>query len=1010
MGLVLALAAGVFGNVPQAGAKADTVIFTYSPGKGIKPTVQTVRDEIESGRRIATGAAELREVLFPDGTSVTVAPNSEVSIDAFDYQGGSDDRLTMRMDKGLIRIAGGALNEKTPIVVKTASGDVHLEAASAVIAVSGANCTRASLLVGREVDMVVGGQTQDVRRPGYEVVSACQQGTASETVRQEQGEAARDAFELGTAQLAGLTQPAEDELGRSGLSGITAAGASTLALATEDKPTGYYSYSGFQEIGPVAGGDGTGGFGSGLTAGAPLLAQGQPSESNGAHRSILQYTGNVYSATFVEPTRRTDAPTTNRFFNSVDAFSTATETGAPKAIVDTYPGPADARLQYVFWTEPGPAPRYPGIELLSVSNQGLCTSCVPYRLTPNVLSSGGSFDTKAPFMIQGVDHWPGDGNVASTFSPPANNSRFIPGLLDGSIYNNPTHWEILQAGFTPGLRPDSRGSLHDIVSRRADNFILFEITPAKWVNGIAEEDPTSTARFIFATGNVDGGRLLPGMDGNPGAPNPNFTNTFAVDRFFISAGLENFSQKDQGATVASGIRAFLRTPTALGLPLTDSGLYVINTGSNTPPAQTAFLHTDFGMQGTGEAQQSTISVTIGDVQYVPKQCLVCGIQHSYDAIAQGNTIASSHGNAASGQPGTVAISSPLMSTSFGGGNPQINRPGYAGYFVLENYTPAVNNVDNAPSMPGGTEHALGGANTSDVNYAILRLATGTGQASVGSRSNATLTGWAGGIAEKENGLGNPLTLIPVGTGIDPSNFAITTDTANNRLHVNLQLSGHPAMTLGASTGQSAFIDDSRFAAANGSVAMVNANLLRDSSGSLPASLNMPNGQPIPNYSYLQWGFFFGDTGGTAGTDLEHLHLGVWVAGREADPGQLPNSGSATYSGFAMGQVTVGKSVSIAVGSFDNTWNFAQRAGVTNMNFDGVRYSGLSRMRGGVVFDGPLSNVGANRAGSMVGNFVQAADGSTPAGGPPPAMAGRFVLQETSGASYRAAGVFGAQRH
>ncbi|MGF6851415.1 hypothetical protein [Paraburkholderia sp. CI3] len=506
---------------------------------------------------------------------------------------------------------------------------------------------------------------------------------------------------------------------------------------------------------------------------------------------------------------------------------------------------------------------------------------------------------------------------------------------------------------------------------------------------------------------MDGGRLNFDSNLNPTGVNPNFPATFAVDRFFISAGLENFGQKDQGATVASGIRAFLRTPTALGLPLTDSGLYVINTPSNQPGVQNPFVHADFGMAGTGAAQQSTISLTIGNVQYQqPANCPTC----SFNAVAQGNTIASSHGNVAPGQWGTVAINSPLMSASFGGGNPKLDRPGYAGYFVLENYTPAVDTVDG-PSMPGGTEHAL--ANTTpDVNYAILRLATATtGQAPVGTRSNAVMNGWAGGLAEKENGSGGALTINPIGTGISPGNFAITTDAANNHVQIDLLLSGHAPMTLGGlnPNNASAMIDDNRFAAANGSVAMVNANILRDDNGNLPASLNLPNGQPIPKYQYLQWGFIFGDTAGTPGVDLEHLHMGSWVAGRPADPGQLPTSGTATYSGHAIGNVVNGPALYTAVGSYDNTWDFAKRTGTANMNFDGAHYQGNTAIANGTaLFQGAMTATDAARKGGVVGNFVQAPGGS-PAGTPPPALAGRFVIQETTGNPYRASGTFGAER-
>ena len=49
------------------------------------------------------------------------APNSEMTIDAFDYPETGGGRLVLRVEKGLVRIAGGRLSENTPIMVRTAT-------------------------------------------------------------------------------------------------------------------------------------------------------------------------------------------------------------------------------------------------------------------------------------------------------------------------------------------------------------------------------------------------------------------------------------------------------------------------------------------------------------------------------------------------------------------------------------------------------------------------------------------------------------------------------------------------------------------------------------------------------------------------------------------------------------------------------------------------------------------------------------------------------------------------
>lgn len=169
------------------------------------------------------------------------------------------------------------------------------------------------------------------------------------------------------------------------------------------------------------------------------------------------------------------------------------------------------------------------------------------------------------------------------------------------------------------------------------------------------------------------------------------------------------------------------------------------------------------------------------------------------------------------------------------------------------------------------------------------------------------------------------------------------------------------------------------------------------------SIRMESHSPVIAESHLQWGFFLGDTDGTAGSNLKHLHLGTWVAGRAADPSQFPTTGSATYQGHATGNVFNGNSLYTAVGSCENTWDFAQRSGTVDMNFDGAQYNGVTQLRpGSAAFVGTLN--AANR-GSLVGNFVQAPGGDV-AGQPPSAVAGRFGISD--GSVYRASGTFGAE--
>ena len=536
--------------------------------------------------------------------------------------------------------------------------------------------------------------------------------------------------------------------------------------------------------------------------------------------------------------------------------------------------------------------------------------------------------------------------------------------------------------------------------------------------GLEFSPPDSTARYVFATGNVDG-RLQ-----------PTFKKEFSVDQFFISAGLENF---DLGKTVADGIRAFSRKETGLGLNLAadtgaDTGLLVVNPGSASSTKQSTLLHADFGLQGTRSEQQSTISVTIGNIDYQTDPP-----SKSVEVIVEGRTIGSSHGTIKqvnqNGPPtevkgATVGFSSPLRSTAAGGGNPSLKEPdgtttrqGYAGYFVFENYDPAKDPQDpnsktengDTPLL-GGTEKPLGGSG--DQNYAYLRLATATGSSKPTLRSELTLNGWMGGLAEFENG--SSIGLTQIDSGDTPDNITIQTSPANNTVEAKFNLFGQnpnqaTTFNLGGLSvdGTSAFVDDNRFAArssnSNYEVAMVSADLFRDgNNGNLPAALNRPDGTSIPQYEHLKWGFFFGDTKTTTGA-REHVHLGTWIAGKIPTGDSLGLRGAATYSGHSIGNVFNNGSLYTAVGSFQNQWDFDKRTGTVNMSFDQTAYTGTTAIKGSTFnFNGNLSAPG--RQGGLQGSFV------APVNPTPAAVMGNFAIAETPGnATYRAAGTFGAER-
>jgi hypothetical protein len=95
---------------------------------------------------------------------------------------------------------------------------------------------------------------------------------------------------------------------------------------------------------------------------------------------------------------------------------------------------------------------------------------------------------------------------------------------------------------------------------------------------------------------------------------------------------------------------------------------------------------------------------------------------------------------------------------------------------------------------------------------------------------------------------------------------------------------------------------------------------------------------------------------------------------------------------------------VALGSFDQTWNFGTRQGNTVMQFDGVRYNGAASLAPGAqaLFNGDLIASGINRRGTLRGSFVGgSADGAA-------GVIGRFDIRGDISSDYRAAGTFAGE--
>ncbi len=291
-----------------------------------------------------------------------------------------------------------------------------------------------------------------------------------------------------------------------------------------------------------------------------------------------------------------------------------------------------------------------------------------------------------------------------------------------------------------------------------------------------------------------------------------------------------------------------------------------------------------------------------------------------------------------------------------------------------------------------------------------------------SRTSQTLTGFAGGLVYGQRSTTSPNLLSK------PGEVSITTDATNSQAKGTLvvyDLSGshrHPTTatlqlggTGGLGAGNSAFVDDKTYVMVTqyndwsrlsswqrgGVTQQATDTTVLASANARPVPLGIPmQGTPGPcACEFLTWGWWASKVPDPRHPGTTYTAVGPYVAGTPTTSVQMPQTGSATYSGFMAGMVSNNGNVYAAAGNYQNVWNFGARTGIFNGSFDNRSYSGNTQAIAG-------SN-GRTFTGNFNGGGLKGAFFASPSD-PAAYQAGTFAIGNNS-APYKASGIFAGQR-
>lgn len=131
-----------------------------------------IGQDVVFNERIATTAEGQTQLLFLDESSMSVGPNSDLTIDQFVYdpKRGSG-KLAMSATRGLLRYVGGKLSKQdNAVTLKTSTATLAVRGGAFIVSITSGGQTQVIFLYGNALTVSgINGVVQSITRPGFEV-------------------------------------------------------------------------------------------------------------------------------------------------------------------------------------------------------------------------------------------------------------------------------------------------------------------------------------------------------------------------------------------------------------------------------------------------------------------------------------------------------------------------------------------------------------------------------------------------------------------------------------------------------------------------------------------------------------------------------------------------------------------------------------------------------------------------------------------------------------------------
>ena len=158
-----------------ANAKVGVTSAAEGDPRGKPPAeaerVLRVGVDVQANELITTQANDRAHLMFLDGTSLSVGPNAQLTIDKFVYDPATKTGdLAINASKGVFRLVGGKISKTNAITVTTPSSTIGIRGGISIFNV-GQQETMSIFVFGISMTVGAGGKLEIVTRPGFQVTT-----------------------------------------------------------------------------------------------------------------------------------------------------------------------------------------------------------------------------------------------------------------------------------------------------------------------------------------------------------------------------------------------------------------------------------------------------------------------------------------------------------------------------------------------------------------------------------------------------------------------------------------------------------------------------------------------------------------------------------------------------------------------------------------------------------------------------------------------------------------------